>query len=116
MTQALGKREELRKRSGTRTVPASPEFVLEGVRAIYRHQCSVDLDAEVDVELSFQPPLLVARRVPLVETCKLADAVKRSRAALRPYRRQSTVGSLRLPTFPQWESFPIVRVSLANDA
>ena len=76
MTLALGQLEELRKRSGTRTVPASPEFVLEALRASYRHQCSVDLDAEPDVELAFHTTVGAWRDAcNLVDTCRLADAL-----------------------------------------
>lgn len=75
MTPAFGGCEELRE-GPVRTVAASPEFVLEVLRANHRHQCSCHPDAEPDVELSFDTTVAEWRVVrTLVGTARLAAAL-----------------------------------------
>lgn len=59
-----------------RIVSASPEFVLDVIRANHRHQCSVDPEAEPDVALSFDTTVTEWRDAcNLLGTKKLAEAL-----------------------------------------
>ena len=59
-----------------RTIPAAPAFVLEVLRANHRHQCSIDPEAEPDVELSFETTVAAWRGAcDLLGTTKLAEAL-----------------------------------------
>jgi hypothetical protein len=76
MAEAASEVQEFRMQRAVRIVPASPEFVLAALRASHRHQCSVDPEAEPDVELSFDTTVAAWRNAcDLVGTKELAQAL-----------------------------------------
>ncbi len=85
-----------------RTIAASPAFVLEVLRASHRHQCSIDPEADPDVELSFDTSVTDWRDAcDLVGTNALGEALNNdwdltiSAAAWKAVREPADTRTLR---------------------